>query len=84
MCELTVTGKAFLWHQIRCIVSVLLFVGHGREHPEVRYRQRTVISFVTIFSYRQPAIIMGIARHPVKQLYSEPGMCAPDNFKGIF
>jgi len=20
----------------------------------------------------------------VKQLYSEPGMCAPDNFKGIF
>ena len=35
MCELTVKGKAFLWHQIRCIVSVLFRVGEGKEVPDV-------------------------------------------------
>ena len=35
MCELTVRGKAFLWHQIRCIVSVLFRIGAGKESPEV-------------------------------------------------
>ena len=34
-CELTVVGKAFLWHQIRCVVAVLLLVGQGREEPTV-------------------------------------------------
>ena len=28
-------GKAYLWHQIRCIVSILFLVGEGREEPEV-------------------------------------------------
>lgn len=36
MCELTVVGNAFLWHQIRCIVAVLLLIGEGKESPEVR------------------------------------------------
>ena len=27
MCVLTLAGNAFLWHQIRCIVSVLFLVG---------------------------------------------------------
>lgn len=31
MCELTVVGLAFLWHQIRCIVSVLFLVAQGKE-----------------------------------------------------
>ncbi|KAH9504417.1 tRNA pseudouridine synthase 3 [Bulinus truncatus] len=31
MCELTVVGQAFLWHQIRCIVSVLFLIGQGKE-----------------------------------------------------
>lgn len=35
MCELTVKGKAFLWHQIRCVVSVLFRVGDGSESPDV-------------------------------------------------
>jgi len=35
MCELTIVGKAYLWHQIRCIVSILFLVGEGREEPEV-------------------------------------------------
>lgn len=35
MCELTVVGNAFLWHQIRCIVAVLLLIGEGKESPEV-------------------------------------------------
>lgn len=35
MCELTITSQAFLWHQIRCIMGVILLVGCGNEKPEV-------------------------------------------------
>lgn len=35
ICELTITGQAFLWHQIRCIVAILLLIGGGRENPSV-------------------------------------------------
>ena len=35
MCVLTIRGKAFLWHQIRCIVAVLFRIGSGREEPDV-------------------------------------------------
>ncbi|UYV67257.1 PUS3 [Cordylochernes scorpioides] len=35
MWELTVEGKAFLWHQIRCIVAILMLVGQGREPPQI-------------------------------------------------
>ena len=35
ICVLTISGKAFLWHQIRCIVAVLFRVGAGKEEPEV-------------------------------------------------
>ena len=35
MCVLTIVGKAFLWHQIRCIVAVLFRVGSGLESPDV-------------------------------------------------
>ncbi|CAI6010204.1 unnamed protein product [Closterium sp. NIES-65] len=32
---LEVVGTAFLWHQIRCMMAVLLMVGRGLERPEV-------------------------------------------------
>lgn len=35
MCELTVVGTAFLYHQIRYIVSVLILIGKELESPEV-------------------------------------------------
>jgi len=35
ICELTITGQAFLWHQIRCIVAVLFLIGQGRENPSI-------------------------------------------------
>ena len=35
ICELTVTGQAFLWHQIRCIVAILFLIGHGQEKPGI-------------------------------------------------
>ncbi|KAK0403336.1 hypothetical protein QR680_016868 [Steinernema hermaphroditum] len=35
LCELTVAGSGFLWHQIRCIVSVLSEIGRGNESPDV-------------------------------------------------
>ncbi|XP_015904921.1 tRNA pseudouridine(38/39) synthase isoform X1 [Parasteatoda tepidariorum] len=33
--ELTVVGQAFLWHQIRCIMSLLFLVGQGKEDCSV-------------------------------------------------
>jgi tRNA pseudouridine38/39 synthase len=35
MCELTLVGQAFLWHQVRCIMGILLLVGQGKEKTEV-------------------------------------------------
>ena len=35
LCVLTIKGKAFLWHQIRCIVAVLFRVASGRESPDI-------------------------------------------------
>lgn len=35
MLFLEIRGKAFLWHQIRCIMAVLLLIGEGSEQPEV-------------------------------------------------
>uniref|UniRef100_A0A1I7Z8C3 tRNA pseudouridine synthase n=1 Tax=Steinernema glaseri TaxID=37863 RepID=A0A1I7Z8C3_9BILA len=35
LCELTVGGSGFLWHQIRCVVSVLSEIGRGNESPDV-------------------------------------------------
>lgn len=29
------TGKAFLWHQVRCIVAILLLVGQRKEQPDI-------------------------------------------------
>jgi len=33
--RLQIVGQAFLWHQIRCIVSVLFMIGKGVEEPQV-------------------------------------------------
>ena len=30
-----VSGSAFLWHQVRCFMSILFMVGSGEEDPEV-------------------------------------------------
>lgn len=35
ICELTITGQAFLWHQIRCIVAILFLIGQGLEKPSI-------------------------------------------------
>lgn len=31
MCHMIVHGSGFLWHQIRCIVSLLFLIGQGKE-----------------------------------------------------
>ena len=41
MAELTVDGKAFLWHQIRCIVAILLLIGQNKEDPQVMTQSST-------------------------------------------
>lgn len=35
MCEVIITGEAFLWHQIRAIVSILFLVGQGKENKGI-------------------------------------------------
>ncbi|XP_003740926.1 tRNA pseudouridine(38/39) synthase [Galendromus occidentalis] len=35
MCCFVIRSNAFLWHQIRCIVAVLLLVGEGKESPSI-------------------------------------------------
>jgi len=35
MCTFTVISKAFLWHQIRCIMAVLYLVGKSLEEPDI-------------------------------------------------
>jgi tRNA pseudouridine38/39 synthase len=35
VCWFEIHGQAFLWHQIRCIASVLFLIGRGMEEPEV-------------------------------------------------
>lgn len=35
MCEMTICGSAFLWHQVRCMVAVLFMIGQSLENTEV-------------------------------------------------
>lgn len=35
MMVLTLVGSAFLWHQVRCLVAILLLVGQGYERPDI-------------------------------------------------
>ncbi|XP_029462692.1 tRNA pseudouridine(38/39) synthase isoform X2 [Rhinatrema bivittatum] len=35
LCQFEVTGLAFLYHQVRCMVAVLFLIGQGLEEPEI-------------------------------------------------
>lgn len=35
MYYLEIVGHAFLWHQIRCIMAVLVLIGQGNEDPSI-------------------------------------------------
>eukprot|EP00111_Clytia_hemisphaerica_P002782 TCONS_00007824-protein len=35
MCEMEITGRAFLWHQVRCMAAVLFLIGLHHEKPQV-------------------------------------------------
>eukprot|EP00804_Cyclotella_cryptica_P006905 CCRYP_007051-RA/>CCRYP_007051-RA protein AED:0.21 eAED:0.21 QI:84/1/1/1/1/1/2/1163/687 len=35
MCHVEISGQAFLWHQIRCIMSILFQVGRQLESPNI-------------------------------------------------
>lgn len=35
LCVLIIKGQSFVWHQIRCIVSILILIGKGLEDPEI-------------------------------------------------
>ncbi|KAL7428697.1 hypothetical protein ACHAXH_005770 [Discostella pseudostelligera] len=35
MCHVEIIGQAFLWHQIRCIMSILFYIGRHLESPEI-------------------------------------------------
>lgn len=48
---LTIRGSSFLWHQIRCIVAVLVRVGSGVESPDVVARLLDVAVNHTVEGY---------------------------------
>lgn len=35
MIEISISASGFLYHQIRCIVSIMVMVGRGFESPQV-------------------------------------------------
>ncbi|ORY06570.1 tRNA pseudouridine synthase, partial [Basidiobolus meristosporus CBS 931.73] len=35
LCELTIRGRSFLWHQVRCMTAILFLVGQGLESPSI-------------------------------------------------
>lgn len=35
MYNVTIKAKAFLWHQIRCIMTILFLIGQNKEKPEI-------------------------------------------------
>ncbi|XP_024413150.2 tRNA pseudouridine(38/39) synthase [Desmodus rotundus] len=35
LCQFEVTGQAFLYHQVRCMMAVLFLIGQGMEEPEI-------------------------------------------------
>ncbi|NXX41414.1 PUS3 synthase, partial [Tricholaema leucomelas] len=35
LCQFEVTGQAFLYHQVRCMMAILFLIGQGMESPEV-------------------------------------------------
>ena len=35
MCHVEIIGQAFLWHQIRCIMSILFYIGRKLESPSI-------------------------------------------------
>lgn len=30
-----IKGSAFLWHQVRCMMSILFMIGNGTEKPDI-------------------------------------------------
>lgn len=70
---LTIKGNAFLWHQIRYIVSILLLIGQKKEEPELILNLLDVsnnpryIKFVCDFSFYRNLVF----RKPDYQLASE-------------
>eukprot|EP00007_Cunea_sp_BSH-02190019_P002731 CAMPEP_0174244532 /NCGR_PEP_ID=MMETSP0417-20130205/35543_1 /TAXON_ID=242541 /ORGANISM="Mayorella sp, Strain BSH-02190019" /LENGTH=530 /DNA_ID=CAMNT_0015324223 /DNA_START=207 /DNA_END=1795 /DNA_ORIENTATION=- len=35
MCEMEISGYAFLWHQVRCMAAILFLIGEGKEDPSI-------------------------------------------------
>ncbi|XP_042136577.2 tRNA pseudouridine(38/39) synthase isoform X2 [Peromyscus maniculatus bairdii] len=35
LCQFQVTGQAFLYHQVRCMMAILFLIGQGMEKPEI-------------------------------------------------
>lgn len=57
-----IRGQAFLWHQVRCMASVLFEVGKGNEEPEVVKQMLDDASTETgVFSHGKPSYQMAPA-----------------------
>ena len=52
MCELLVIGSGFLWHQIRCLVAILILIGQGKEEIDLVQSLLDIKRFPSTPNYR--------------------------------
>eukprot|EP00850_Spirogloea_muscicola_P014731 SM000107S14097 [mRNA] locus=s107:365180:370412:- [translate_table: standard] len=75
--ELKVTGRAFLWHQVRYMAAVLFLVGTGRESPTAR----ALPFFLIVMD------LVDLEKYPRKPQYSlapeQPLMLAACRYQGV-
>lgn len=76
--ELRIESSAFLWHQIRCIVSVLFCIGAGQEDPELVLdlfdQEKFALKPVYKLAYELPLVLFDCAFDVDNWTYDEDAM----------
>ncbi|GIY66176.1 hypothetical protein CEXT_745381 [Caerostris extrusa] len=78
LAELTVVGQAFLWHQIRCIVSLLFLIGQGKEDCNIIDKLLDVENFPRKPQYDMaseiPLVLFETSYEDVEWIYNEESL----------
>lgn len=71
MCELIVGGSGFLWHQIRCIVALLILIGQGKEEVDLIKALLDIDKYPSTPNYQiASGKLRTCPRHPVVSPFS--------------
>lgn len=73
VCEVSIIGFAFLWHQVRCMIAVLFMIGRGNESPEVIHQLLDVANFTGKPQYNMaseiPLVLYDCVFENIKWIY---------------